>query len=116
MWKAADCNHDGVINEADVDLLMGAGLRKNDIAQNVAQAELETQATYIEYVSLIDQSAYLNSDFTPDTDNSEQVTNPETNETIKLDALVEETDVEAIFTNIFEFIKKILSFVFMFIV
>ena len=121
MWKAADCNHDGVINEFDVELLMGAGVRKNDIDQNAAQAELVTQTAYIEYASLIDQSAGMYPDIAPmpDMDDIDQgTTPPETNETVEPDGPVSEDhmDFEVIFTNIFEFIKKILSLIFSFII
>ncbi|MBQ3498335.1 MAG: Ig-like domain-containing protein [Clostridia bacterium] len=121
MWTAADCNHDGVINEFDVELLMGAGLRKNDIDQNSAQAELVTQTAYIEYASLIDQSAGMYPDIAPIPDMDgipEDTTIPETNETVEPDGPVSEDhmDFEVIFTNIFEFIKKILSLIFSFII
>ena len=33
VWKAADCNHDGEINEADVELLNNAGILTADISQ-----------------------------------------------------------------------------------
>ena len=109
LWRAADCNHDGVIDEADVDLLSGAGLKKNDIDQNAAQSELSTQAAYIEYMSIIVQSAGL--DIEPDTDETQQgTTTPETNETVEPDepATENDIDIEVIFTNIFEFFKSYL--------
>lgn len=117
IWTAADCNHDGVIDEADVDLLSGAGLKLNDVNQTKTVAELATNADYIEYVMLIDQSAGLNVE--PDTDETEQgATTPETNETVEPDEPVTEdhVDFEIIFTNIFDFIKKILSLIFSFII
>lgn len=121
MWTAADCNHDGVIDEVDVDLLMGAGVRRNDIDQNATQAELATQTAYIEYASLIDQSAGMYPDIAPIPDMDgipEDTTIPETNETVEPDGPVSEDhmDFEVIFTNIFEFIKKILSLIFSFII
>lgn len=115
MWTAADCNHDGVINEFDVELLMGAGVRKNDIDQNATQAELVTQTAYIEYASLIDQSAGMYPDIVPmpDTDDAEQgTTTPEINENVEPDKLAEEMNFEVFFANIFEFIKKILTLIF----
>lgn len=117
MWAAADCNHDGVINEIDVELLMGAGVRKNDIDQNTTQAELTTQTAYLEYASLIDQSAGMYPDIVsePDTDDVEWgTTTPETNETVESDKPAENTDFEVVFTNILELIKKIFYIIFNF--
>ena len=53
---AADCNHDGVIDEADVTLLRQAGLLLSGVDQNAAPQELETNSVYLAYCSLIDQS------------------------------------------------------------
>ncbi len=117
MWTAADCNHDGVINEFDVALLMGAGVRRNDIDQNADQSELATQTAYIAYASLIDQSAGMYPDIAPvpDTDDiPEDTTTPETNEMFDSDTSADETDVEVIITNILELIKKILAFILFF--
>ena len=95
MWEAADCNHDGEINKTDVDLLMGAGVKLNDIDQNTALSELAAQSAYIEYMSIISQSAGLEVEDTA----------PETNET------VEGTDFGIFLAQIFLFIRKILNFV-----
>lgn len=134
MWTAADCNHDGLINEVDVDLLMGAGVKRNDIEQNVPQTELVTQTAYIEYASIIDQSAGMSTGIIPEPDTDdivEDTTVPEISEDVEPnegtttenensdvqpDEPVEKTDIEVIFANIFEFIKKILSFIFSFII
>ena len=53
---AADANHDGNIDVADVALLEQAGLLLNDIDQTAPQEELETNSVYLEYCGLIDQS------------------------------------------------------------
>ena len=53
---ACDANHDGAIDTADVALIERAGLLLNDINQNAALEELETNSVYLEYCSLIDQS------------------------------------------------------------
>ena len=54
---AADCNHDGVINQADVDLLNQAGVLLANVDQTKSPEELlETSAKYNEYLNLIDQS------------------------------------------------------------
>ena len=57
VWLAADCNHDGVIDEADVALLNEAGMLLANVDQSKsAEVLLETSAEYVEYLSLIDQS------------------------------------------------------------
>ena len=121
IWTAADCNHDGVIDEWDVDLLSGAGLLLNKVDQSATPEELSTNSDYIEYAMLIDQSAGMDTGFVPvpDMDDaSEDTTTPKTNETVESDKPVTEDhmDFEVIFTNIFEFIKKILSLIFSFII
>ena len=102
IWTAADCNHDGVIDEADVDLLNGAGLLLNNVDQSATPAELEENAAYIEYMGLIDQN------FSIGTDNSTAQPDNETT--------ASEFDFEIIIAEVFEFIKSILVFIFSFIV
>ena len=54
---AADANHDGVIDSADVALLEQAGLLLAEVDQVRTHEEpLETNSAYVEYLSLIDQS------------------------------------------------------------
>lgn len=50
---AADCNHDGVIDENDYLILSDAGIQLNEIDQS--SENLSTQSAYSEYVKLIDQ-------------------------------------------------------------
>ena len=57
VYIAADCNYDGVINQIDVDLLNKAGALLSNIDQTQSVEELQTDAAYIEYVELIDQTA-----------------------------------------------------------
>ena len=65
VWMAADCNHDGVIDQLDVDLLNQAGVLLSSVDQTKTQEELlETSAEYNEYLSLIDQ---MGGDDTPET-------------------------------------------------
>ncbi len=96
--KAADCNHDGVIDGADFYLLNQASLMLEDIDQSATKDQLATNAMYISYCSVIDQTAGEETNLIPA---------PETNE---------EFDVEVIFTTLFELIKKILTLVFSFII
>lgn len=113
IWTAADCNHDGAIDEADVDLLSGAGLKLNDVDQSKTATELAANSDYIEYVMLIDQSAGMYPDIAPDVDHSQQGTT-DTNTTLEQPA--DEIDIEAILTNIFEFFKKLFTLVFSFVI
>lgn len=54
---AADCNHDGVINQLDVDLLNEAGVLLAEVDQSKSKEELlETSSAYVEYVNLICQT------------------------------------------------------------
>ena len=53
---AADCNHDGEINQADVDILIQAGLLLAEVDQTKTTEELSTDSVYLEYQSLIDQT------------------------------------------------------------
>ncbi|MBQ9551680.1 MAG: leucine-rich repeat protein [Clostridia bacterium] len=57
---AADCNHDGAIDSADVALLEQAGLLLSQIDQTLPSEELQTNSVYLEYCSLIDQSIEIN--------------------------------------------------------
>ena len=70
-WAAADCNHDGVIDSLDAELLERAGLLLSQIDQSKPQSEIVTSDEYIEYQSLIDQSPEPQEsepDITPDPD------------------------------------------------
>ncbi len=112
MWTAADCNHDGVIDEADVELLSGAGLKLNNVDQSATSTELMLNADYIEYIMLIDQSTDMIPTVNPDADNAQQDatytnTNPE--------QPADEINIGAILITIFDFIKMIFTFVFSFI-
>ena len=113
IWTAADCNHDGVIDELDVDLLVGAGLLLNKVDQSATPAELALNSDYIEYTMLIDQSVGMTTGITPDVDNPRQDT-ADTNTTPEQPA--NEINIEAILTTIFDFIKKLFTFVFSFII
>lgn len=54
VWMAADCNHDGVIDNLDVNLLNRAGLLLSKVDQSKTDEELSTDSAYTEYLSLID--------------------------------------------------------------
>lgn len=72
VWMAADCNHDGVIDQADVELLNKAGVLLSNVDQTKSTDELlETSAEYVEYLNLIDQQTDADSDEAPE-DNTEE--------------------------------------------
>ena len=98
VYMAADCNHDGVIDQLDVDLLNQAGTLLANIDQSKSSEELlETSSAYVEYLDLIDQSFEI--EVEADTD---------TEEAPEADA---EQDVN-VETNIFEMIMNILKSIF----
>ena len=92
IWAAADCNHDGVIDTSDVALLERAGLLLTKIDQSKTPEELKSDEAYIEYESLIDQSAEPNADIVAEPDEPKEP----------------ETESES---NLVIFIKKVVSFI-----
>ena len=57
VYTAADCNHDGVIDQLDVALLNEAGTLLANVDQTMpAEVLLETSSAYVEYLDLIDQT------------------------------------------------------------
>ena len=63
VYRAADCNHDGVIDQADVELLNQAGVLLSNVDQTKSTDELlETSVEYVEYLNLIDQQTDADSD------------------------------------------------------
>ena len=52
---AADCNHDGVVDQLDVDILNYAGVLLSKVDQTKTQEELQTDSVYVEYINLISQ-------------------------------------------------------------
>ena len=55
-YLAADCNRDGVIDGADIEILQNAGLLLGDVDQSKSREELQSDSAYEEYSSLIEQS------------------------------------------------------------
>lgn len=54
---AADCNHDGAVDEFDISLLNEAGALLSTVDQTVSSdVLLETSSAYVEYLGLIDQT------------------------------------------------------------
>ncbi len=95
-WTAADCNHDGLIDENDIDLLVDAGLLLSEAKQNSEQYDLALNTEYIQYTLLIEQNAETS--FATDTI-------IETNtEEIKSDSIF-----EIISTNLWNFIEWLIK-------
>ncbi len=89
VWIAADCNHDGVINQADVEIINHAGVLLSKVDQTKPTEELiETSAEYNEYLTLIDQ---MNTE-------TEKPSN-------------EPTENSGFSTKLVEFVKKIIKFI-----
>lgn len=62
---AADCNHDGAIDSADVSLLERAGLLLAQIDQTLPSEGAQPNSLYLEYCALIDQSIEIDSSERP---------------------------------------------------
>ena len=92
VYMAADCNHDGVIDESDVSLLNDAGLILSTVNQSEPES-FETSSAFSEYIGLIDQS--------PEIDAEEEI--DEGTEKINI--------IEMIFNFIESLINLILSYI-----
>lgn len=69
VYMAADCNHDGVIDQFDVDLLNQAGTLLVNVDQTKpAEVLLETSSEYVEYLGLIAQAPEADTDNTTQQD------------------------------------------------
>ena len=114
-----------IIDEADVELLSGAGLLLNDVDQSATAAEFETNAAYIEYMGLIDQGFDINADNSTnepenadvaDTTVGNGLDRSETEVTDSSENTADEFSFETMIADIFEFIKTVFSVIFSFIV
>ena len=99
-WLAADCNHDGAINEADSELLQQAGIMLQSINQNAQQSELETSSTYTEYISIIEQTVETEKPDDAPTENPDKTPTEEP---------TEQNWVVVFFEQLFNLIKLLLS-------
>ena len=99
VYRAADCNHDGVIDSFDVAILEQAGLLLSNVDQSKSNEELATDEAFIEYLDLIDQ--------TPE---DEDIVEDEVIETPEVETETEEFDlIEFIITIIKKFFELLLS-------
>lgn len=96
-FMAADCNHDGVIDESDVSLLNDAGLILAGVDQSKPEAEFMTSQAFSEYIDLIDQS--------PENDVTVEDSDDDTTQEEKLSI------IEIIFELIESLITLILSYI-----
>jgi hypothetical protein len=55
-FMAADCNHDGVVDATDVEILNQAGIILSTVEQDINSETFESSSVYSEYIDLIDQS------------------------------------------------------------
>lgn len=109
VYMAADCNHDGVIDEADVALLNQAGTLLANVDQTKSSEELlETSSEYVEYISLIDQSPEIEAEGETEIDTEVDVETEETPEA-DIETTPEQDEIKeaSIFEMIFNFIKSI---------
>ncbi|MBQ7549878.1 MAG: InlB B-repeat-containing protein, partial [Clostridia bacterium] len=63
-YMAADCNHDGVIDDLDVAVLEQAGVLLANVDQTKSEEELLETESYVEYLNLIDQNPTLDEEVT----------------------------------------------------
>ena len=107
VYLAADCNHDGVIDQLDVALLNEAGTLLSNVDQSKpTEVLLETSAEYVEYLDLIDQS--------PELDIEDETDAPEAD--VETEDTTPEQDAKVdIFEMILNFIKSIFEMLFAYI-
>ena len=75
---AADCNHDGAIDQLDVDILQQAGILLSQVDQSKSEEELiETSSAYVEYLNLIDQN--VSAEDNTDNSSANEPANPTVN-------------------------------------
>ena len=106
VYMAADCNHDGVIDQLDVDLLNQAGALLANVDQSKpTEVLLETSSEYVEYLCLIDQS--------PENENYGETDAPEVD--AEESEAVEENSIFNFIFDLFAILKNFFNFIFSFI-
>ncbi len=94
-WLAADCNHDGVVNSADAEILSEAGVFIAEVEQNSGMA-IETILTDEDYLGFIDQTI-------PEDTQSDEVADATENEP---------TEEKSFFERVLEFIISVVKLIF----
>ena len=108
VYMAADCNHDGVIDQLDVDLLNEAGALLANVDQSKPTEELlETSSAYVEYLELIDQSPEI--EIEDDTEIDAEPNIPESGDTEEEGTHEEDTENSG--STDFDFIDMIMNFI-----
>ncbi len=119
VYMAADCNHDGVIDQLDVDLLNEAGALLVNVDQSKpAEVLLETSSAYVEYLDLIVQSFEIETEEeTEDIPEADAEETPEVNTDVESENTTPEQDNAEvnIFEMIINFIKSIFEMLFAYI-
>lgn len=113
VYTAADCNHDGIIDQLDVDLLNYAGALLANVDQSKpTEVLLETSSEYVEYLDLIDQSFEIEDEDETDIHEADAEKVPEADTDVEVEDTIPEQDASKE-TNFFEmimnFIKSILE-------
>ena len=98
-YMAADCNHDGVIDQLDVEILRQAGVLLEEVDQTKSEEELLETSAYVEYLNLISQTV---EEETTEVIEDEPV-NPVTNPLSKIISVIK--DLVAIIKAAVAFIK-----------
>ncbi len=106
VYMAADCNHDGVIDQNDIALLEKAGILISSIDQTRPIEELKATATFEEYVELIDQSGFITD---KKSENNVSEKNPELNNQPKEKNYAEY--IIKIIEVIIKFFKEVISMI-----
>lgn len=97
--KAADCNHDGVIDDDDCTLLNKAGILLAGVDQTNGFDSLATSSVLTEYLSLIDQSPVV------------QEETQEIQQTEKVEPVVDEGfERDSIFDMFLSFLNEFMNF------
>ena len=105
VYTAADCNHDGVIDQLDVALLNQEGTLLTNVDQSKpTEVLLETSSEYVEYISLIDQSFEID-------DETEDIPEVDAEETPETDVESENTTPEQDANKETNFFGMILNFI-----
>ena len=98
---AADCNHDGKIDKTDFELLLQASVLLDEIKQSSDNGDITTSALYIDYCSVISQSA----EFDAETESGNE------SDTAGSDDGAYAFDFVAFFRSILDLLSKIFSFI-----
>ncbi len=110
VYMAADCNHDGVIDQLDVGLLNQAGALLANVDQSKSAEELlETSSAYVEYLDLIDQSPEI------EVEDDEATENEATEDESDDSTPVVENSIFAFISEFIAMLQKLFDFILSFV-